>query len=160
MRHGCGATYRHETREAEAGAAVEPVTLAELIDLDALLIRRLMRHRLCHHQRFGRRLRDDVVIAEQVRCDVEMMGRKQLFGLGRAKKSKSRHCLRLLRVPSGERVSAAGALRGDGSRGAGCPFVRLSDRANFCRRVTSRAKKKSDVGIQGDIRFREERGER
>lgn len=60
-----GETYRHEARVAEAGAAVEPVIVAEFVDLDALLICRLMRHLLCHHQGFGRLLRDDVAIAEQ-----------------------------------------------------------------------------------------------
>lgn len=84
---GQGATtYRHEACEAEAGAAIEPVIVTELVDLDALLIRRLMRHRLCHHQRFGLRLllwlRGDVAIGEQARCDVEMMGGKRQFGFG------------------------------------------------------------------------------
>jgi hypothetical protein len=35
---------------AEAGAAVKPVIVAKLVDFDTLLIRRLMRHRLCRHR--------------------------------------------------------------------------------------------------------------
>lgn len=72
---GVGVTYGHEARVAETGAAVEPVIVAELINLDALPVGRLMRHWLCHHQRFGhRRLWDDAAIVEQVWCDVELVG--------------------------------------------------------------------------------------
>lgn len=94
-------TYRDEARETEAGAAVEPVIVAELVNLDASLIRRLMRHRLCHHQRFGRRLSEDVAIGDQVWCDLELMGRKRQFGLGRAEESKGRHRLGGWRAPRG-----------------------------------------------------------
>ena len=44
-------TYRSERGSAEAGASVEPIIVAQLVDLDAPLVLRLMRHVLCHHQR-------------------------------------------------------------------------------------------------------------
>lgn len=50
----------------EAGTAVEPVIVAELVDLDALLVRRVMRHRVCHHQGFGVPLWDGLIVVEQV----------------------------------------------------------------------------------------------
>jgi len=45
-------TYGNPCGGAEAGASVVPVIVAEFVDLDAFLIRRLMGHGLCHHQRF------------------------------------------------------------------------------------------------------------
>ena len=66
--------YLGKGRDAEAGTAVEPVTVAEFINLDALLVRGLMRHRLCHHRRLGVALRDDnAIVCYQARGDVEVL---------------------------------------------------------------------------------------
>lgn len=46
-------TYLHEPGGTEAGASIEPVIIAQLVDLDALFVRRLMRHGLCHHHRLN-----------------------------------------------------------------------------------------------------------
>lgn len=43
-------TYRSESSGAKAGASIEPVIVAQLVDFDAPLVLRLMRHVLCHHQ--------------------------------------------------------------------------------------------------------------
>lgn len=66
-------TYNRKGRGAEARAAVEPVIVAQLIDLDALFVRRLMRHRLCHHHRLGFPLRDGMIIRDQVRGECEVL---------------------------------------------------------------------------------------
>lgn len=65
--------YLGKSRRAEAGTTVEPVIVAQLVDLDALLVRCLMRHRLCHHQRLGVALGGKAVISYQVRGDFEML---------------------------------------------------------------------------------------
>jgi hypothetical protein len=70
-------TYSGEGRSAKAGAAVEPIIVAQFINLDALLIRGLMRHRLCHHQRLGVPLGREVVIGYQIRSDVEVLLQRQ-----------------------------------------------------------------------------------
>jgi hypothetical protein len=103
-------TYRDPAGVAEAGAAVEPVIVTQLVDLDAPPVRRLMRHRLCHHQRVGRRLGDDAVVGDQMRrrrwrSSVELMGRKRQVGLGRGEEDKGRQYLGRMRVPGGKRVS-------------------------------------------------------
>ena len=139
---------------AEAGAAVEPVIVAELVDLDAPLVRRLMRHRLCHHQGLGRRLVDDGAVVDQMRrrSSVELMGRKRQVRLSRAEENKGRHCLgRAMRVPGGEARLCArrGALGGDAMR---CGAGSVLD-----RRVTSREGKNPMLSDQGSVRFREAR---
>lgn len=74
---GCHAkkTYLSPCCCTEAGAAVEPVVVTELVDLDAPPVGRLMRHGLCHHQRL---LVPGVggnapVACEEVGCDVEVL---------------------------------------------------------------------------------------
>lgn len=47
-----GTTYGNEGGSTKAGTSIEPVIVAKLVDLDALFVCRLMRHCLCHHQRF------------------------------------------------------------------------------------------------------------
>ena len=74
------AAYRGKRRGAEAGASVEPVIVTKLVDLDTLLVRRRMRHRLCHHQRLGIALRGDAVICCQFRRKFEMLLERQLGG--------------------------------------------------------------------------------
>lgn len=72
-----------------------------------------MRHRLCHHQRFGRRLGDDTVLVGQMRQrrGVELMGGKRQIRLSRAEENKGRQCLgRMTRVPGWERVFGKKAL--------------------------------------------------
>ena len=44
-------TYKYESRRAEPSSAIEPIIVAQLVDLDSLLVARRIRHRLCHHQR-------------------------------------------------------------------------------------------------------------
>lgn len=61
---GCG---------AEAGSAIKPVIVAQFIDFDALLVRRLMRHLLCHHQRLGVRLGGERPIRGQVWSNLKML---------------------------------------------------------------------------------------
>lgn len=76
---GNSTAYRDEAGGAETGAAVKPVIVAKLVDLDALLVgRRLMRHGLCHHQALDGLVSDVDVeggVAEQVGCDIEMVRR-------------------------------------------------------------------------------------
>lgn len=75
-------TYLGEGCDAEAGAAVEPVIISKFINLDALLVRGLMRHRLCHHRRLGVALRDDdTIVPYQARGDIEMLLQGE-FGRG------------------------------------------------------------------------------
>ena len=111
---------------AEAGAAVEPVVVAELVDLDAPLVRRLMRHRLCHHQRLGRRLGDDAVVGDQMvrRCSVELMGGERRVGLGRAEDEGRQSLGRLAR----SRVGAVGVEPRSGAEAGAC-------RLSFCKQV-------------------------
>ena len=74
MACACGwDTYDEKGRGAKAGAAVKPVIVAQLIHLDAPLVRRLMRHRLCHHQRLGVPLRGELTIGDQVRRKFKML---------------------------------------------------------------------------------------
>lgn len=58
---------------AEAGTAIEPVIVTEFVDLDALLVRCVMRHRVCHHQGIGVPLRDGLIVVEQVVGQIEML---------------------------------------------------------------------------------------
>lgn len=62
--------YRRKSGDAEASAAIKPVVITQLIDLDALLIRRRMRHRLCHHQRLGVLLGGDVVASRGICAEI------------------------------------------------------------------------------------------
>lgn len=93
-------TYAHESCGAEAGAPVEPVIVAQLVNLDALPIRRLMRHGLCHHQRFRAPLRrgEATVADEQVRAEVQIQVRllQQQVGvaMSRGDDGERRHLFR------------------------------------------------------------------
>lgn len=70
---------------AEAGAAVEPVVVTKLVDLDALLIRRRMRHGLCRHRQrlVGLQVvsQAGVVVLEQLGGQVEVLLQREL-GVG------------------------------------------------------------------------------
>lgn len=46
-------TYLQKSSGAKTGASVVPVIVAQLVDFDALFVRRLMRHGLCHHRGLG-----------------------------------------------------------------------------------------------------------
>lgn len=63
-------TYCDEGCGTEAGSEVEPVIFAKFVNFDALFIR-LMRHRLCHHQRLGAHLRFEV--GTQIGSDLQML---------------------------------------------------------------------------------------
>lgn len=71
-------TYLHKSSGAEAGASVEPVIVAQLVDLDAFLVRRMMRHGLCHHQWFGAPLGAETGVAEDIGGEVEVLLKGQL----------------------------------------------------------------------------------
>lgn len=76
-------THRVKCCRAKARAAVKPVVVAKLIDLYALLVRRLMWHGLCHHRRLGGiRLWDELAVGTQIGCDFEMLLQRE-FGDGR-----------------------------------------------------------------------------
>jgi len=88
--------YRNVSGGAEAGASVEPVIVSELVDLNALSVSCLMRHRLCHHRRLSVPLWDNGMGSEQIGCEVgreiEML-RDGDIDHGLVKKSKSRHLI-------------------------------------------------------------------
>ena len=84
-------TYSLKARAAEAGASVEPVIVAELVDLDALLIGGLMRHGPCHHQRLGLSLDSEVRIRSQIRGEFEMLLQGQLRWFVVTQNRKRRH---------------------------------------------------------------------
>lgn len=65
-----GFTHRYERGRTEASAAVKPVIITELVDLDTFLIGRLMRHRVCHHHGFGVPLGDNPAVAEEIRREI------------------------------------------------------------------------------------------
>jgi hypothetical protein len=66
--------YRKEGSGAKARAPIKPVIVAQLINFDALPVCRLMRHRVCHHQRLGGVLRwYIVVLQEKLGCRIEMV---------------------------------------------------------------------------------------
>lgn len=85
-----GTTHGRKLGGTEARAAVKPVVVAQLIDLDALLV--LMRHRLCHHQGLGIVPRDELVaVAHQVGREVEMLLQGQLRRLRMVEDGERRH---------------------------------------------------------------------
>lgn len=85
-----GTTHGRKLGGTEARAAVKPVVVAQLIDLDTLLV--LMRHRLCHHQGLGIVPRDELVaVAHQVGREVEMLLQGQLRRLGMVEDGERRH---------------------------------------------------------------------
>lgn len=88
-----GSTYIEEVGTAEAGAAVEPVIVAELVDLDAPPVGRLMRHGVCHHRRllFPAFCGDALVAREEVGRDVEMLLQREFDVGGIAEESERRH---------------------------------------------------------------------
>jgi hypothetical protein len=91
-------TYRRKGCGAKARPAIKPVVVAKLVDLDALLVRGLMRHLLCHHHRLGVRLRGERPVHGQVGGKFKMLLEGE-FGYGSlvAQDGKRRHdsiCLR------------------------------------------------------------------
>ena len=66
-------TYRDEASGAEASASVKPVVVTQLVDLDALLVGRGMRHRLCHHQGLGFPLGSDAIVGEEIGGEIQML---------------------------------------------------------------------------------------
>lgn len=88
-----GRTHLGPRGGAKAGASVEPVIVAEFVDLDTPPIGRLMRHLVCHHRR--RRLgpavgSNAIVKGEEVGRDVEVLLEGE-FGIGGAEEGKRRH---------------------------------------------------------------------
>lgn len=84
-------TYRRKLGGTEACSAIKPVIVAQLVDLDALLV--LMRHRLCHHRGLGIVPRDSelATVADQIGDQVEMLLQGQLRRLGLVEDGKRRH---------------------------------------------------------------------
>lgn len=86
---GIPKTYGDVGRGAEARAAVKPVIIAELVDLDPLPIDHLMRHGLCHHRGVVLPLavsggeaavENVVVLVEGQKVGIDKGNRRQLFG--------------------------------------------------------------------------------
>lgn len=88
-----GPSYIEEVGSAEACASVKPVIVAELVDLDAPPVGRLMRHSVCHHRRllFPSFCGNALVACEEVGRDVEVLLQRE-FGVGGiAEESERRH---------------------------------------------------------------------
>ena len=67
----------------EARASVEPVIIAQLVDLDAPAVRRLMRHRLGHHQRLRFHPGYPTIVGEKIRRKIKVLLQRQFcIGLG------------------------------------------------------------------------------
>lgn len=84
-RRGRRKSYLNELGRTEAGASVEPVVVAQLVDLDAAPVGllSLMRHCLRHHRLIGVPSvgRDAIVVREEVGRNVEVLLQGE-FGLG------------------------------------------------------------------------------
>lgn len=78
---GSDKTYRRKRGRAEAGPSVEPVIVAQLVDLDAPLVLRLMRHVLCHHQCFLALFRGETGRVLKRQTDACRIGREEQGGL-------------------------------------------------------------------------------
>lgn len=114
-------TYSLKARAAEAGASIEPVIVAEFVDLDALLIGGLMRHGLCHHQRLGLSLDSEVRIRNQIRGKFEVLLQGQLRWFVGTQNRKRRHdslrCAQMVRdsgtsgYPDYARCAAGAAIK-------------------------------------------------
>lgn len=87
-----GVTYGNKGGSTEARAAVEPVIIAQLIDLDAPPVRRLMRHRLCHHQRLGFHLGYPAIVGEETWGEIKMLLKRQ-FRVSLTYDGECRHLL-------------------------------------------------------------------
>lgn len=72
-RYGEERTYRVKSGRTKARAAVKPVIVTQLVDLDALLVLGLMRHRLRHHQQLRVTLGGEGGVGDQIGSDVEML---------------------------------------------------------------------------------------
>lgn len=72
-----GSPYLDKFGRAEAGASVEPVIVAKLVDFDApsIGLLSLMRHCLCHHRHVGVPSvgGDAIVIGEEVGRNIEVL---------------------------------------------------------------------------------------
>jgi hypothetical protein len=80
---------------AKAGAAVEPIIIAEFVDLDTFLTRGRMRHVLCHHQRLGIPLHGESVICDQIWSKFEMLLKGKLSGFAMTEDRERRHDFQL-----------------------------------------------------------------
>lgn len=84
-------THRNKGSGAKAGASVEPVGISQLVNLDAFLVCRLMRHGLCHHQRFVAPRGDvSVEVEDEVGRNVDVLLERQ-FRLRLREQSENRH---------------------------------------------------------------------
>lgn len=72
-----GTTYRDKGSGAEARASVVPIIIAQLVDLDAPPVRRLMRHRLRHHQRLRFDPGYPALVDEEIWREIEMLLKRQ-----------------------------------------------------------------------------------
>lgn len=84
-------TYSLVARATESGTSIEPVIVAQFVNLDALLVGGLMRHGLCHHQRLGLSLDSEVRIRGQIRGNFEMLLQGQLRWFVGSQNRKRRH---------------------------------------------------------------------
>lgn len=84
----------------EASAAVEPVIVAKLVDLDTLLVRRLMRHRLCRHRQrlfFVEVGSQATVVLEEFGREVEVLLERE-FRVGLTEEGERSQLIDLLRA--------------------------------------------------------------
>lgn len=96
----------------EAGASIEPVIIAQFVDLDTLPIRRLMRHRLCRHRQrvVGVEIGSQAtVVLEQLGREIEMLLKRE-FRVGLTEEGKRSQLFDLM----GRRALGDGRAR-DGS---------------------------------------------
>lgn len=123
-------SYLDEFGRAEAGASVEPVIVAKLIDLDApsIGLLSLMRHCLCHHRLVGVPSvgGDAIVVCEEVGRNVEVLLQREFGGGvgGISEDGKRRHF-----VGWWARDHECARCRG---LGVGVPVVRVRLRAFAC----------------------------
>lgn len=70
-------TYRDKGGGAKSRASVEPVVIAQFVDFDAPPVRRLMRPRLCHHQRLGFHPGDPWIVGEKAWRKIKVLLKRQ-----------------------------------------------------------------------------------
>ncbi len=163
-------TYRDEAGGTKASATVKPVIVTELVDLDTLLVRRRMRHELCHHRRFGRPFRDGrCKITEQVWREFEMLLEGK-FGLRQPDDSKGRHLIDGVVACVVKMTSAVIFLgrrrtlkwrqagRRQARRGRLGVVAKVKEISRVKEKVTSKKRKINPMSqpVQGAIRFRTE----
>ncbi len=91
-RKGCDKAYSIEGGCTEAGAAIKPVIVAKLVDLNSSPIRRRMRHRLCRHRQrvFGVHLSPKTIVVQKLGREIQVLLKREL-SIRVTKESEGRH---------------------------------------------------------------------